>query len=216
VCFEQDHCSFNASVKPTATISNNNNNYGTFYVWTQRLGYIPSHQHTLQEAITQGDCVVFINPTQRFTQADVTTITTYLQQGGKILLIDSITNSKSTANDLLSTFGIWVTTTTDEQPLYQNTTPINNTTKQGTITTPYLTLTGGTPILTNEKNTTYATMIEFNNTSTGKTGRLVVLVDSYSFSDALMGGLFSEPTPTQKDIYDTEFFLFQDVIFKDI
>jgi hypothetical protein len=58
----------------------------------------------------------------------------------------------------------------------------------------------------------YATMTEFMNTTTGEKGRLVVVVDSFTFSDAVMGGTFAEPTERQRQIYTTEFFLFQEVL----
>jgi hypothetical protein len=75
-----------------------------------------------------------------------------------------------------------------------------------------LTITGGDQLLTNDKNEVYAALVEFNNTPNGEIGRLVVVVDSYTFTDAVMGGTFTEPTKRQRQFYNTEFFLFKELL----
>jgi hypothetical protein len=212
VCFEQEHSSYNISLKPSATLGNDKNNYGTFFVWTQRVGCIPSLQGTLDDSITHGDIVVIVNPAQPFIDTDAQKLTSYLERGGRVLLMDSITNTKSTANELIGNFGLWVTTNTNDQLVYTNTT---NNQSQGTIghvLSPYLSITGGKQILNTTKNETVASMVEFLNTTTGHIGKLVVFVDAYSFSDAIMGGTFTEPTDQQRTIYNTEFFLFKEIL----
>ena len=73
----------NISVKPTSSLGVNTNNYGTFFVWTQRLGYVPSVEQTLKDATAKGDIIVIINPTQSFTETDVHLLTTFLENGGQ-------------------------------------------------------------------------------------------------------------------------------------
>ena len=214
ICFEQQHSSFNISVKPTATLGNNKYNYGTFFVWTQRVGCVPSLEKSLKDAIANGDIIVIINPIQSFTEPEIQMLTTYLENGGRILLMDSITNIKSTANELVGTFGIWVTTNTDDHRVYTNISEIDGNSPIGNITSPYLALSGGKRILIAGNNETYASMIEFSNETTGNLGKLVVVVDSYTFSDAVMGGTFTEPTERQRQIYETEFFLLDSVLKK--
>jgi hypothetical protein len=212
VCFEQQHSSSNISVKPTSSLGVNTNNYGTFFVWTQRLGYVPSLEPTLKDATGKGDIIVIINPTQPFTEADVHLLTTFFKNGGRMLLMDSIRNTQSTANELLGSFGVWITTSAADQELFSNESENSSQMPIGNITSPYLTITGGTQLLINDNNETYATMTEVVNPTTGDTGRLVVVVDSYTFCDALMGGTFTEPTEQQRRIYDTEFFLFSEIL----
>ncbi len=208
VSFEQQHSSFQISVKPTAVLESTSNNYGTFYVWTQRIGCVPSIENTLRDAVRHGDITVIINPSTTFTEEDVQLATSYLEQGGRILLMDSITNKKSTANELIGAFGIWITTTTETQQLFENNTNLSKNFSKGSLSTPILSLTGGTQLLVNAKNSTKVSVVDFVNSTTGALGRLVVLIDSYSFCDTVMGGTFTEPTEEQKGIYDTEFFLF--------
>lgn len=126
--------------------------------------------------------------------------------------MDSIRNTQSTANELLGSFGIWITTATHDQVLSSNQTDNNSQIPIGNITAPYLIITGGNQLLTNIKNEVYASMTEFGNTIPSEAGKLVVIVDSYTFSDAIMGGTFAEPTQRQRRIYDTEFYLFNEIL----
>ncbi|HUS99420.1 MAG TPA: DUF4350 domain-containing protein [Candidatus Thermoplasmatota archaeon] len=212
VCFEQQHSSVNISVKPTASFGNNKNNFGTFFVWTQRIGCVPSLEKTLKDAVGHGDIIVIVNPVQPFTETEIHLLTTYFEKGGRVLLMDSITNTKSTANELIGNFGIWITTNIDDQYLYFNRSENSSQMSVGNMTIPYITITGGNQILTNNKNEIYASMTEFMNKTTGDVGKLVVVVDSYAFSDAVMGGTFTEPTEQQHQIFTTEFFLFNEVL----
>ncbi|MCU0850029.1 MAG: GldG family protein [Candidatus Thermoplasmatota archaeon] len=213
VVFEQQHSTVNISVKPTASLGVTSTNYGTFYIWTQRVGLVPSLAPTLHDATTNGDVIILINPTRAFTETDVKLITTYLEHGGRLLLMDSITNPESTANELLGNFGLWITTESTNKPLYTNETENGSLTLQGNITTPSLTITGGTPLLISNDNNTYASMVEITNPDNTKApGYFVVIVDSASFSDAQMGGTFTEPTDQQRQIYNTEFFLLRTLL----
>jgi len=212
ICFEQQHSSMNISVKPTSSLGENSNNYGTFFVWTQRVGCVPSLAPTLKDATRTGDIIVIINPIVPFTETDVQLLTTFFEKGGRLFLMDSIRNPQSTANELLGSFGIWITTATVDQMLRSNESENTSQISVGNITSPYLTISGGDKLLTNDKNEVYATVIDFINTTSGDVGRLVVVVDSYTFSDALMGGTFTEPTEQQRHIYDTEFFFIRKVL----
>jgi hypothetical protein len=64
----------------------------------------------------------------------------------------------------------------------------------------------------NEKNETQISIVELHNKITGKNGTIVVVVDSYTFSDASMGGTFSEPNDNQILIYKTEYFIFEELL----
>lgn len=212
VSFDLQHSSCNISVKPTAALSTTKNNYGTFFVWTQRVKCVPTLEKTLKDATEKGTIVVIINPTEPFTESEIHLLRTYVEKGGRVLLMDSIMNPQSSANDLLGNFGLWLMPMTTDQPLYSDKNEDGNLTPVSNITVPFLIVTGGKPILHNQENETYASMIEFINETTGTVGKLVVIVDSYTFSDVVMGGPFTDPTERQREIYDTQFFLFEEVL----
>jgi hypothetical protein len=216
VCFEQQHSSMNVSLKPTSSLGTDSSNFGTFYVWTQRLGLVPSLEPTLLEATEKGEIIVIINPTVAFTEQDIQLLSTFLEHGGRLLVLDSIRNPCSTANELLGNYGVWITTTNRDVPLFQNMSQNESDNDSqmpvGTMTSPYLTITGGIPLLMNTDSDVAASLSEFENTTTGKLGRLLVVVDSYTFCDAIMGSTFTEPTERQRLVYNTEFFLFTQLL----
>jgi hypothetical protein len=212
VCFEQQHSSCNISVKPTAVLGENQNDYGTFFVWTQRVGYVPSIVTTVADAVEKGDLIVFINPTSSFTESEIQQVTTYLENDGRVLVMDSITNTDSTANELIGNFGVWISVNTNEYPLSENDEGNRSNSSIGNITSPYVALTGGTQVLVDPRNETHVSVVDIVNKTTGAMGKLVVVVDSYTFSDTVMGGTFTEPTERQRQIYETEFFLLTQVL----
>ena len=215
VCFDQEYSDFNVSLKPSIGLYNEKDNYGTFFVWTQRVGCVPSSEKTLDDAIKIGDIIVIINPIKSFETEDIETITDFVENGGKILVMDSILNSDSTANELIGNFGIWINYNTLDRSLYRSFNDTTNNSTVGNITSPYLTITGGEKILFSENNETHASVVEFYNEATGKTGKIVVLVDSYSFSNSIMGGTFTEPDKSQLQIYNTEFYIFEEILLSD-
>lgn len=215
VCFDQEYSDFNISLQPSLGLFNEKNNYGTFYVWTQRVGCVPSIEKTLDNAIKTGDIIVIINPIKSFRSEIIETIINFVENGGKVLLMDSITNGYSTANELIGNFGMWINYNTLDQSLYIKSNDTINNTIVGNISSPYLTITGGKKTLFIETNETQGSVVEFINETTGKIGQVVVLVDSYTFSDSIMGGTFIEPDERQMKIYNTEFFIFEEILKND-
>jgi hypothetical protein len=54
--------------------------------------------------------------------------------------------------------------------------------------------------------------MNFYNELIGKNGTIVVVVDSYTFRDQNMGGVFTEPNDDQLKIYHTEFLIFEELL----
>ncbi len=212
VSFEQQHSSVQISLKPTGMLESSDTNYGTFYVWTQRVGCVPSIEKSLADAIAHGDIVVMVNPTRSFSDQDIQMITTYLEHGGRVLLMDSITNPHSTADEILGAFGIWVSTNTSIERVHENISSLHGNFSTTALGSPSLSLMGGTPLLLSSQNMTKACIVEFSNLTTGEHGKLVALIDSFSFCDTVMGNTFTEPSDQQREVYNTEFFLFTNVL----
>lgn len=209
ISFLTDHSDFKLSSSPRTPFADTSNMFGTFFVWTQRVGYLPSLEDSISQATTKADSVVIINPNKSFTKAETNRITQYVEQGGTLLLLDSILNINSTSNDLLQNFGIWLTK--EHRVQSANITGNNsmNITQIGNTTQPYLSIIGGTPIIKGENNQT--TIV----TSEKGDGKVVVMVDSYTFSDKVMGGAFTKPNSFQRSVYNTEFHILEDLLFDD-
>lgn len=212
VCFVQEHSNFDISLEPRLIQSEEEQNYGTFFVWTQRIGCIPSVESMLDDAIQKGDIIVFIDPIKSFSDKDINLIVGFIENGGKMLVMDSITNSKSTTNELISNFGMWITKKSEKLPLFDNMSDIDDNKSKGNILSPYLSITGGETKIFDERNETQIGVMNFYNELTGKNGTVVVVVDSYSFRDVNMGGVFNEPNDDQIEIYKTEFFIFEELL----
>jgi hypothetical protein len=132
--------------------------------------------------------------------------------------MDSILNTNSTANDLLQNFGIWLSIENSVQRVYESNDIIKSLNVSnglasnrtiGNITSPYLMINGGDNLFLNEKNETSLSVVEMGE------GKLVVLVDSYTFSNEVMGGTFTEPDESLRSIYNTEYFVFEEVFLKE-
>ena len=139
-------------------------------------------------------------------------ISKFIENGGKMLVMDSITNSLSTSNELISNFGMWINKKSDNLQLFDNISEIGENNSKGLIMTPYLSISGGEKTIVNERNETQIGVMDFYNEQTGKNGIIVVVVDSYNFRDQNMGGVFTEPNDEQLRIYDTEFLIFEEFL----
>jgi hypothetical protein len=105
VAFERGHCSYHLPIL-SRTYEKTKNGFQTFYVWTQRLGVIPSVQHSVTQACNGSRVVVFIRPTKDFTPYEIGYLERYVDEGGGLLILDGPTNKQSTADQLLSAFGM--------------------------------------------------------------------------------------------------------------
>jgi len=192
ICFEQEHSNFITTVEPYPYTYDFSNYYNVFYVWTQRLGYIPSLEKTLEDSIIDSDVTVIINPTTSFTEKELSSLQSYVNNGGNILVLDGKDNTNSTSNELLSSFDIKINFD------LENITDIFE---------------GKELNLYNFSNNISYLNVAVKNQSAGK---VVVVVDSFVFSDESMSGSegrFVIPDNNQRWIFDQEYLIFEDLIF---
>ncbi|HEC81342.1 MAG TPA: hypothetical protein ENI42_02800, partial [Thermoplasmatales archaeon] len=196
VCFVQSYSDFDITPQPSVTPLYKQ--FDTFFIWTQRVGFVPSVEETLKDAVAKGDVVVIINPVKTFSLEDKRLISRYLENGGNLILMDSVLNQDSTANQLLGfLYG-------DALKLQVVTSPhtlrIGNSTggQNISILDPYLAIIGSglTYSVLDDVNRTFVVVKEYGE------GRVIVVVDSYSFSNAVMGGSFTVPDETQRAVYE--------------
>jgi hypothetical protein len=77
-----------------------------FYLCAQRVGICPTAGSIAGIERDPPDGVVLVNPDQPFTRGEVTSLAAYVNQGGALLVLDSVTNAHSTAGQVLGAFGI--------------------------------------------------------------------------------------------------------------
>ena len=79
------------------------NNYNTFYLWGQRVGLRSEYYFSLDKAINEAKALFLILPKKPFSNTDLVKIDTYLQEGGKIYILDN-GEKGSSSNELLNRY----------------------------------------------------------------------------------------------------------------
>ena len=85
-------------------IDGRENGFGIFERWMLRLGYF-AFRGADDEAF-DGDLLVIVNPAKSPSPRFQEQLLDYVEQGGKLLVLDSTANESSTANELLAPFEI--------------------------------------------------------------------------------------------------------------
>lgn len=206
VCFESEHS--NIALPILKLVDNEPNNYHTFFVWTQRLGYVPSFEQTLESALMTGDLVVLVNPNKPFTDREIQQVVEYVEHGGSFLILDGPQNKKSTSNKLLEPFQMKIRFSKIKQSvIYNNRYEVVGPAKEsGRVS-------GGETILMtvpsgeepSPKNSV------FSIAKRGK-GMMAVMADSYIFTNAQMGTTRVVPNEERQQIYDLEFFVIEQLM----
>jgi len=173
--------------------------FHTFFVWTQRLGYVPRARPTVAEA-WQEDVVVFLNPDRPWTEGERRALRAYVERGGRLLVLDDPGRRGSFANALLQDFGLAL-----EYPVQPRAglTPISNRDREkvglgrqmggvkGGVAQLYA---AGRPILA---------VVQHG------AGLVAAGAVSPLFADGSLGSTSTQPTPRQRDLYAMEFWLFR-------
>jgi len=93
-------------------IAGKDDQFGLFERSVQRVGYFTFRAEA--DRATEGDMLVVMNPTADPPAGFVDRITAYVKGGGKLLVLDSPENAKSTANALLEPFDLSVSPPADD------------------------------------------------------------------------------------------------------
>jgi len=80
--------------------------YEVFYQYVLRLGYYTTIAFDLKQATTGSDPIVIIRPVRPFNGDEIEAVDKFLRRGGSLLVLDSPSNTKSTADELLKPFGL--------------------------------------------------------------------------------------------------------------
>lgn len=114
VAFESEHSAF--TLPTTGLTRDHEISLHTFFVWTQRLGFFPSFEPTLEDALAKGDLVVIANPGVPFEQDELDAIITYLGMGGRMLVLVDPLNQGAAPRQLLGSLAIRLVDPDDESP----------------------------------------------------------------------------------------------------
>ena len=122
VVFEKEFSEYEIPV--SGFVKDQQKSFSIFYQWVLRLQYYPFLKYTLDEAIAENpDVLVMINPknitppgrdfvdhadNDRVLNVLVPKLHAFLNSGGKLLLMDDITNDRSFAHFIVEPLGMWL------------------------------------------------------------------------------------------------------------
>lgn len=197
--FEEKACNFN--IPSRKLLHNPGIDFQTFYVWPQRLDYVPT-LFSLDEPLDEFDMVVMVHPRKYFKDEDLKKINNYVEKGGKLLLIDYPKGIRSSANQIMNHFGMRF-----EHAAFKGNVEIHETNfgKIGTIKA-MSPVTGGDSLLKTKDGFTFATALKHGE------GLIVALACSTSFTNEEMGNTEAIPNEHQQFLYRLEFWLLSSLI----
>jgi len=181
-----------------------------FLVWTQRMGRFPRVSDSIDEALEGSEALVLINPTRELSPASQRRIIRWVAGGGRLLVMDSLLNRRSSANQLLRAFGLELVCDVfpcpggpSEGP------PASGHPELSTRVSPEamvlrLSVSGGDPLYAAADG-----QVLIGETRIGE-GRVIAVAESSTFSRACMGTQTEEPekdSPLRR-VYELEYQLF--------
>ena len=193
VSFDLHH---SAIFLPITELTGIQESFHTFYVWTQRLGYVPKASTDMEKVLKDADLILIINPGRSFSGKHKRLIVNFVERGGNILLMDSSVNVNSTANDISQLFGMKLSSAETCAPVFSD---INGRNIQ--TSGKALEITGGQPLLTTSNGCPIFSIGRKGD------GYFAIMSDSRLFSNAYMGSTGMEPTAAQLKVYDLEFWI---------
>ncbi len=196
VAFDQDP-SFN-EMPVTSLVRSKEASLHTFYVWTQRMGLVPTLRPTLVEALSSAPVAVVANPRRPLTIDEVDAVVDFCRGGGNLLLIVDSRRILPGTKEFLGIFRMNLTAAAADSTEIMNRKGerICRAYKPAALGggVPLLTLPGGDVVLAYEK--------------LGK-GRFFAFSDFFLFSQAVMGPTSVVPSKEQREIFELEFQIFE-------
>lgn len=181
--------------------------FDTFFVTSQRLGYEPELTENACAHLVNTALVILINPFRSLSAAEHHALRRFVTLGGSLLIIDSIVNERSKANEILAPFGMQLFQSFQYASL-DRVVPSQDTRTLG-LSRPYKYVQGGNPVLLDpEGNVFYAEV-------TVGGGTVGVVAEGAAFNRHALGNrFFHRPTQTQIMSYNTAFTILRRLVEK--
>lgn len=178
--------------------------FHTFYVWTQRVGYMPVTR-LFEDCFDGSEVLVFLNPRIHFEPDEVRELEAWVRAGGRALVMDTPHARHSTANALLSPFGMRFEGAEVESVLVRDA-----ATKDSVATFGHAApVVGGDPLLTLPEGGAVLSIARAG------LGKVVALHASDCFSDAVLGTTSEVPDSAELALYRLEFRIFDELLRPD-
>jgi hypothetical protein len=199
-----------------------------FYMCAQRVGLYPMAGSVADVRRYKPHAFVIVNPDRPFSRGEISRLAEYVSSGGKILLLDSVVNSGSTANQVLSSFGMRLALAPETaRPVGQNhpAGATKQTTRRDGVreargTGPEDLAEGIFPVLSIYDAKPGASLDRDGDTTSGNLristkevgrGRVTVLVDAFRYSASVVGPPLERRQPSRevRSIYREIFAIYE-------
>ena len=168
-----------------------------FYLCARRIGMYPTAGGTADIMRLSPDGVVLIEPCKVFSEEELALLAEYVRRGGRLLIVDSILNQRSTANQVLGQFGMMTHLVADavEMSGPMDSPPhavVGGSPVRGDLSgiSPRLRILGGEPIEAASRGQTAVAEVTVGE------GVVAVAVDSYRYSERVLGLPLQRGKPT--------------------
>jgi hypothetical protein len=196
VCFEQQYSKFTLPSTWAGFMADPRQSLQTFFVWNQRLGYVPSAEVTLDGALSAGDVVVVANPQRKPGADTIARVEAFVKRGGRLLVLGDDADTGD-ANAFLKPFGM----TIGPSPALAGATCESQKGQRLRLTPSAGIVTGGTSLVA---TTTGQSLCSYSASGDGK---VVAFSDRALFFNASLGDVSLVPNQQQRLIGGLEFSL---------
>lgn len=104
IAFEGEHSDF--FIPELRLTQTGDKDFDAFYVWMQRLGFVPRKEPTLERALVGSRAVVLVDPKLPFSADELAATEAFVRRGAGLLVLADRDNESSTAGQLLAHFGL--------------------------------------------------------------------------------------------------------------
>jgi len=104
--YESEYSDIKLPVDLEGFLSDMDQLFSTFYVWNQRLGYVPVLEGSLEDALSNNDMAVLVKPVKAVTYSEIKKIRALVEGGAKLFILDNAEAGNS--DKLLAEFGFTI------------------------------------------------------------------------------------------------------------
>ncbi len=197
--FMRERCAFHVPERRHLA-DNSPHSYYTFYIWTQRVDYVP-RTDPLARCIEDADATVILNPRGEFTPEMLSDLEAYVRGGGGLLVLDRSYVAESTANAVLAPFGLAFEPTQFDSVLVFDVVSGDSflIDRAGVVV-------GGEPVLEFRDGRSALALARVGE------GVVVAMPAADSFSDEALGTTSRIPDERQLGLYRLEFRIFDELL----
>lgn len=219
ILFDTGHTAASFFTYPGAPRRSGVMGFEALYICAQRIGAHPCTGRLEDLDAVSPTGVVVINPSRSFTEDEMAAVDAFLRGGGTLLLLDSVRNDASTANQLLRPYGLAIRTIPDmDAPVVERGAMAGMESglagvdrgRSGMVRpiAPRLVIQGGIGLSHDHASRARIAFVQVG------TGLLLVATDSFSYSHHVLGSLLelSRPSRTARNVYSEVYALLENLI----